>query len=89
MHPATVMPAGFAPTFDRVYSVPDFSFVFLVEFLPAPFVAEAYPSAYHPPPTNLKEQADIIFFAFFLHLGHLIASVPIGTKLSVMVPSGH
>jgi len=74
---------------DHVFSV-------LVSFLALgedvffePMFAEEYPSEYHPPPTSLKEQAEIIFLARLLHLGHLICVVPIGTRLSVIVPSGH
>jgi hypothetical protein len=61
----------------------------LVDDFVALLFAEEYPSAYHPPPTNLKEQGDMIFLARLLHLGHLIWVVPIGTRLSVIVPSGH
>ena len=50
---------------------------------------DAYPSAYHPPPFNLKVQDEIIFFAFLLHFGHLMESVPILTNFSVTVPSEH
>jgi hypothetical protein len=75
--------------FNRSYFVLDFVFGVLVELFLDPFFVEEYPSAYHPPPSNLKEQGDMIFLAFLLHLGHLIALVPIGTRLSVIVPSGH
>ena len=64
-------------------------FVLLVDVFLEPVFAEEYPSAYHPPPTNLKEQADKIFLARRLHSGHLIWAVPIGTRRSVIVPSGH
>jgi hypothetical protein len=75
--------------FKRSYFVLDFFLELFVELFFDPFFAEEYPSAYHPPPTNLNEQGDMIFLALRLHLGHLIALVPIGTRLSVMVPSGH
>jgi hypothetical protein len=61
----------------------------LVDVFLEPVFAEEYPSAYHPPPTSLKEQADKIFLARLLHLGHLICAVPVGTRRSVIVPSGH
>jgi len=73
----------------RAHSVLDFSFGRFSESLPVLFAEDEYPSAYHPPPASLKLQGDMIFFAFLLHLGHLMASVPIGTRLSVIVPSGH
>jgi hypothetical protein len=40
----------------------------LVDVFLEPVFAEEYPSAYHPPPTSLKEQADKIFLARRLHL---------------------
>lgn len=33
-------------------------------------LVDEYPSAYHPPPFNSKEQVERIFLAFFLHLAH-------------------
>jgi hypothetical protein len=75
--------------FNCSYFVSDFFSGLFAELFLDPFFVEEYPSAYHPPPSNLKEQADMIFLAFRLHLGHLIALVPIGTRLSVIVPSGH
>ena len=74
---------------DRPYLVLDFSFVLFVEFFLDPFLVEEYPSANQPPPSSLKEQGDMIFLARFLHLGHLMCVVPMGTRPSVMVPSGH
>ena len=74
---------------NRSYFVLDFFLGLLVEVFVEPFFVEEYPSAYHPPPTSLNEQGDMIFLALRLHLGHLIALVPIGTRLSVTVPSGH
>ena len=85
--------AGFVLTFKLRF---DHGFLFLVSFLallvevlPEAFFVEEYPSVYHPPPTNLNEQADMIFLARLLHLGHLMCAVPMGTRLSVIVPSGH
>jgi hypothetical protein len=74
---------------EEVQSLLDFFLGLLVELFLDPFFVEEYPSAYHPPPTSLNEQGDMIFLALRLHLGHLIALVPIGTRLSVTVPSGH
>jgi hypothetical protein len=74
---------------DRPYLVLDFSFVLFVEFFLDPFLVEEYPSANQPPPSSLKEQGDMIFLARLLHLGHLMCVVPMGTRPSVMVPSGH
>jgi hypothetical protein len=71
------------------YSDPDFSFVLGLDSFLVPFAVDEYPSAYHPPPASLKVQQDMIFLACLLHLGHLMLSVPIGTRLSVIVPSGH
>ena len=50
---------------------------------------DEYPSEYHPPPTSLNEQGDIIFLARFLQCGHVIDFVPMGTSLSVTVPWLH
>jgi hypothetical protein len=80
---------GAKQTLDHVSWVFVSFLVLCVDDFWALLFAEEYPSAYHPPPTSLKEQADIIFLARRLHLGHLIRVVPIGTKRSVIVPSGH
>jgi hypothetical protein len=80
---------GVKQTLDHVSLVFVSFLVLLVDVFLALLLAEEYPSAYHPPPTSLKEQADIIFLARRLHLGHLICAVPIGTRRSVIVPSGH
>jgi hypothetical protein len=74
---------------DHVFWVFVSFFSLLVDAFLALLLAEEYPSAYHPPPTRLKEQADMIFLARRLHLGHLMCAVPIGTRRSVIVPSGH
>ena len=74
---------------EEVQSFLDFLLELWVELFVDPFFVEEYPSAYHPPPTSLNEQGDMIFLALRLHLGHLIAFVPMGTRLSVIVPSGH
>ena len=75
-NPATVLFAGFVlvlkRAFDHIYLILAFFFVLLVELLPLSFLVEEYPSAYQPPPTSLKEQGDMIFLAFLLHLGHLM-----------------
>jgi hypothetical protein len=80
---------GVKQTLDQVFSVLVSFFELLVDDFLEPVFVEEYPSAYHPPPTSLKEQADIIFLARRLHLGHLMCAVPIGTRRSVIVPSGH
>jgi hypothetical protein len=80
---------GVNRTLDHVFSVLVSFLELLVDDFEEPVFAEEYPSAYHPPPTSLKEQADIIFLARRLHLGHLMCAVPIGTRRSVIVPSGH
>jgi hypothetical protein len=50
---------------------------------------DEYPSAYHPPPTSLNEQGDIIFLALFLQCGQVMDFVPTDTSLSVTVPELH
>ena len=50
---------------------------------------DEYPSAYHPPPTSLNEQGDIIFLALFLQCGQVMDFVPMDTSLSVTVPALH
>jgi len=83
------MSSDFERTADQVFSVFVSFFVFETDVFLEPLFVEEYPSAYHPPPTSLNEQGEIIFLARLLHLGHLICVVPTGTKLSVIVPSGH
>jgi hypothetical protein len=50
---------------------------------------EEYPSAYHPPPFNSKEQVEIIFLALSPHFGQLIERVPILTSSSEISPQEH
>jgi hypothetical protein len=76
-------------TLGHVFAVFVSFLALLADVFLALFFAEEYPSAYHPPPANLKEQGDMIFLARLWHLGHFICAVPIGSRLSVIVPSGH
>jgi hypothetical protein len=80
---------GVKQTLGHVFLVFVSFFALLADVFLEPVFAEEYPSAYHPPPTSLKEQADKIFLDRLLHLGHFICAVPIGTRRSVIVPSGH
>ena len=50
---------------------------------------DEYPSVYQPPPFSVKVQEEMIFLAFFRHLGQVIVLVPILTNFSVTVPSWH
>jgi hypothetical protein len=65
-------------------------FLELFDFEPVLFDFEdEYPSAYHPSPTSLNEQGDMIFLARFLQCGQVMDFVPMGTSFSVTVPSLH
>jgi len=65
-------------------------FLEIFDFEPELFDFEdEYPSAYHPPPTSLNEQGDMIFLALFLQCGQVMDFVPMDTSFSVTIPSLH